>query len=90
MANRTISSSRPVRPLAGGTRSRFHSMVAGGTGWRCVTQLVERCLDQAEWGAVPLVCDAPSETGTNSSGRCGMMPSSDHPVDLIPMTSNGR
>ena len=61
-------------------------------GWRCVTQLVERCPDLAERGAIPLAFDAPTGTGaagTNSSGRWCVVASSDHAVGLLSMTSYG-
>ena len=92
MVTRTICSSQPVTSVAGGTRPRFRAIMVGGMRWRCVTQLVERCPDLAERGAIPLALDAPTETdaaGTNSSGPRRMMPSVDDAIGLIPMTSYG-
>ena len=49
----------------------------GRTGRRCVSQLVERCTDLAERGAIPLAFDAltvADVAGTNSSGRIASWP----------------
>jgi hypothetical protein len=82
---------RDVRGRRNPAEIPFH--IGGRMGWRRVNQLVERCPDLAERGAIPLAFDAPTETdtaGTNSFGLCRAMPSSDAAVKLIPMTSHGR
>jgi hypothetical protein len=102
MESRTVTSSRGLIAVAGGSWPRFHAETAGGCRW--VTQLAERCPDvpaTGEWtttgelarkGAFPLALAAPAEadaTGANFFGRRRRPPRAT-PLVSISMISYGR